>query len=266
MKISVIIPTYKPKNYLWKCLSSLINQTFPKESFEIILVLNGCDEPFKTEIEKYINVKMSFMNVNLIHTLQGGVSNARNLALDNVKGEYITFIDDDDFVSPDYLNELYRKASFDTIALCYPFVFKDGEISQLTNRITNVYKKYSKRNKQTYLRAKKYFSGPCMKLIPANFVQNRRFDIHFNNGEDSIFMFAISDKFRWIDFTSENAIYYRRIRSNSAVTTKRKRKDKIRNSFKMMCEYTRIYFKSPIKYNLFFYFTRLLGAIRLMFN
>lgn len=81
MKISVIIPTYKPQNYLWDCLASLVAQTFPKDDFEVILVLNGCNEPYKSAIEKYIAEMMQGMHVNLIHAEKPGVSNARNIEI-----------------------------------------------------------------------------------------------------------------------------------------------------------------------------------------
>ena len=109
MKISVIIPTYKPQAYLWECLDSLVAQTFPKEDFEIVLVLNGCTEPWKSQIQEYIDAKMKGMNVKFIHTEQGGVSNARNIALDAAQGEYVTFIDDDDYVSKTFLASSYSK-------------------------------------------------------------------------------------------------------------------------------------------------------------
>ena len=54
MKISVIVPTYKPQAYLWECLNSLCLQTLSKEDFEVILVLNGCCEPYKTQIQQYL--------------------------------------------------------------------------------------------------------------------------------------------------------------------------------------------------------------------
>ena len=111
MKISIIIPTYKPQSYLWECLNSIKSQTFPKEDFEVVLVLNGCCEPYKSEIEKYLADNMADMNVNFIQTNQPGVSNARNIGLDAAMGEYITFIDDDDYVSQVYLEELYGKAA-----------------------------------------------------------------------------------------------------------------------------------------------------------
>ncbi len=104
MKISVIVPTYKPKDYLWECLESIYNQTFSKKEYELILVLNGCDEPYGTRIVSWLN-EHTDLQVLYIQTDIGGVSNARNMALDIANGEYITFIDDDDFISPSYLKK-----------------------------------------------------------------------------------------------------------------------------------------------------------------
>ena len=91
MKISVIIPSYKPKGYLWECLESLYNQTFPSNDFEILLVLNGCCEPYKSQIEEFLKGK-DMCNVCLIQTNQLGVSNARNIGLDRAKGDCISLL------------------------------------------------------------------------------------------------------------------------------------------------------------------------------
>lgn len=261
MKISVIIPTYKPKEYLWECLDSLVKQSFKKEDFEVILVLNGYIEPYKSAIEDYIAENMRNMNVKFICTSQVGVSNARNIALNAAKGEYISFIDDDDFVSPNYLRELYNKVSYDTISLCYPYAFTDGDISQVKYKITDSYDKRVKFGKQSYMRTRKFFSGPCMKLIPMTFIQDRRFDIRFKNGEDSLFMFVISDNFKWVNFTSKNAIYYRRHREGSAVALKRSWNKIIQNQVNLIINYTKIYFGNPFKYDLGFFLTRVIAAI-----
>lgn len=267
MKISVIIPTYKPKAYIWECLNSLTVQTFPKEDFEVILVLNGCNEPWKSQIEEYIGTNMHGVDIRLIHTVQAGVSNARNMALDIARGEYITFIDDDDYVSPEYLKGLYQKASYDTISLCYPYAFNDGNVEiQLPYAITDQYQKCSKGGKQPYIRTRKFFSGPCMKLIPMSFIHERRFDPRFVNGEDSLFMFLISDRFIYVDFASDNTIYYRRFRANSATTSRRSRRSIISNEFKRILEYTKIYFRALNHYSVVFYFTRVLGALRTMLS
>lgn len=268
MKISVIIPTYKPQSYLWTCLESLQKQTFPKVDFEVILVLNGCDEPYKSQIHGYLD-ELPGLCVNFIQTNVGGVSNARNIALDVVKGEYVAFIDDDDYVSPAYLEELYAKVSPDTISLCYPYAFNDGEPEkQLDYYITDAYNYCVNSTGKIRLssKARKFFSGPCMKLIPMSFIQGRRFDVRFRNGEDSLFMFLISDKMENITLVSKEAVYFRRYRENSAVVTKRSLTAVIKNSLLMMGCYTNIYLSSPFHYSFRFYFTRMLGAIRLMVN
>lgn len=266
MKISVIIPTYKPQNYLWECLESLVNQTFPREEFEVILVLNGCSEPYKNNIEKFIISNMYGMNVNFIHTKQGGVSNARNIGLDNAKGEYVTFIDDDDFISPKYLELLFKDVDEDTISLCYPYAYNDGEIEkQLSYSLTDVYNEmYQKKELCLSSKVRKFFSGPCMKLIPMSIIQHRHFDLRFKNGEDSLFMFLISDRFKKFAFAPKEAVYYRRIRSGSATTSKMSARYNIINLSRLIVEYSKIYFFTKKHYSLRFYLTRILGAIRSM--
>lgn len=262
MKISVIIPTYKPQTYLWECLDSLVAQTFPKEEFEVILVLNGCTEPWKSQIQEYIASKMKGMNVKFLHTEQGGVSNARNMALDVVAGEYITFIDDDDFISPRYLELLYAKASKDTIPLCYPLSFVDGTDCYEPYYITSQYR--DALGKCGYMKARRFFSGPVYKLISKDVIGSRRFNTKFKNGEDSLFMFLISDKFRCVEFASKEAVYYRRFRQNSATTVRRSRLQIVWNELKRDWELTKIYFSSPFKYRLMFYIINILGSIHSM--
>lgn len=267
MKISVIIPTYKPQDYLWQCLDSLYRQSFTKSDYEVILVLNGCCEPWNSDIQKFIAGHMQDSNVHLLHTDAAGVSNARNLALDCAIGEYITFIDDDDYVTTTYLEELYANAKPDTISLCYPYAFNDGmPAEQLAYSISSLYEKLQHCGKLHFTRARQFFSGPCMKLIPAHCIAGRRFDVRFSNGEDSLFMFLISDKFRWVNFSSEKAIYYRRYRIGSASVKDRTFYISLRNSLNLIFCYCKIYFSSPFSYNLFFFITRLLAAIKSIFK
>lgn len=262
-KISVIIPSYKPQEYLWECLNSIMAQTFPKEDFEVILVLNGCTEPYKSDIERYIAKEALGLNVIFIHTEKGGVSNARNLALGYVRGEFVTFIDDDDLVSPSYLQELYNNADSDTIVLCYPYSYDDGYLEkQLPYHITEVYELCSRKKKNKISsKVRKYFSGPCMKLIPMNFIQGRRFDCRFKNGEDTLFMFLISDCIKDIRFTSKEAIYYRRNRKDSAANRKRSFKDIVYSNLLQIWTYIKYYLKSPFNYNLLFFTSRVCGAL-----
>lgn len=266
MKITVIVPTYKPQAYLWECLDSIYNQTLKKSDYELVLVLNGCCEPYNSQIKDWMSEHKD-LQVQYIQTDQGGVSNARNIALDNVKGEYVTFIDDDDLISPMYLEELYEKVAPDTVSLCYPYAFNDGERdTQLPYSITDAYDYCIQHNCRSLTsRVRKFFSGPWMKLIPMSFIQGRRYDVRFKNGEDSIFMFLISDKIHNVVFTSKNAVYYRRYRIGSATMSNRKILAIVSNQLRMIKEYSLIYFSHPIEYSLNFYLTRIIGAVRGMF-
>lgn len=262
MEISVIIPTYRPQNYIWECLNSLKNQTFPKEDFEVILVLNGCNEPYCSQIKEYIGKNLIGYNVNFIRTDQGGVSNARNIGLDNATGKYIAFIDDDDYVSPQYLELLYKNTSCNIVSLSYPYAFYDGSSNQIKYGITEEYKKRKEGVLLSINNSRKFFSGPCMKLIHKDIIGSRRFDKNLKNGEDSVFMFLISDRIKHTILSSNKAIYYRRYRKDSAVTRKRSRYEIIKNSIILIVQYFKITIYSPNRYNLKFFTTRILGAIK----
>lgn len=262
MKISVIVPTYNPQAYLFICLDSIFHQTFPKSDYELLLILNGCNEPYNAQINEWLS-KHEELQVQYFQTDDAGVSNARNIGIDNAKGEFVAFIDDDDLVSPSYLEELYYKAIPHSVSLCYPYAFNDGDIQrQLPNQITDAYDYCCRHNcKRLSSMARKFFSGPCMKLIPMSFIQDRRFDVRFKNGEDSLFMFLISDKINSVGLTSKTAVYYRRYRKGSAIGQQRRFKTIVTTQLLIVIEYFKIYFNNLRKYNFFFFFTRVVGAI-----
>ena len=263
MKISVIIPTYKPQSYLWECLDSISQQTFPKEEFEVILVLNGCVEPYKSLIKKYIAEKMRGVNVNFIHTEEGGVSNALNLALDAAIGEYIAFIDDDDYISDCTLSELYKVASKGSVPICNTTAFLDETKEELKNYIIkSEFEKCSKKDQISIVDARRFFAGPVRKLIHRDIIGARRFDKRFKNGEDSLFMFLISDKIRRVSCTSTQSVYYRRLRSSSANMQQRSFLNRFKNSINMIIEYTKIYFSNSKNYNFKLYCYNILGAAK----
>lgn len=256
-QISVIIPTYKPDTYIRTCLDSLSRQSLDKGLWEMILVLNGCDEPWLSELQSYKNAN-SDLSVQILQTDTPGVSNARNIGINHATGEYLTFIDDDDYVSPSYLEELLKIASPDTIAASYTKAFSDVQ-EYIPYYIEQEYNTHAKDGKQPFAKAKRYFSGPCMKLIHRAIIGDTRFDIHFSSGEDSIFMFELSNRMTFIDFTSQNAIYFRRVRSNSA-SNNLSRKAAIQNGCRLIKKYFSIYQKDH-SYSFRFFATRLLGVI-----
>lgn len=264
MKISVIIPTYKPRDYLWECLNSIKVQSLCSSDYEVIIVLNGCNEPYSSQIREYIDSQLPDHIVRLVQTDLSGVSNARNIALDLSRGEYITFIDDDDYVSPSYLEELLLKASTNTISLCYPIAFEDGVNRFYEYYVTKNYNLIIDKRRQHFINASSFFSGPVYKLIHRSIIGDVRFNEKFCNGEDSIFMFEISKNFRYVNLTSKAAIYYRRVRCNSATNSDAYKNKIFTNRLLMIIEYSKLYFKCPFKYNLLFYLTRIGAALKVI--
>lgn len=265
-KISIIIPTYKPADYLRQCLDSLAKQTLSFEQFEVILILNGCREPYASWLQEVLEQKPKGFQYQFIQTNIPGVSNARNIGIDYAKGEYIAFIDDDDFVSPTYLEELLSKASRDTVAISNELRYNEQDDTSSEESWSLEYKKKAQQGKQPYQGTRKFFSAPWMKLILRDVISSYRFDTRFTNGEDSLFMFAISANMKYVDFTSPNAIYYRRVRSGSAMSNERKAKAMMSNRFRMIVEFIRIYLKKPRAYSFRFLMTRIMGCFHSILN
>lgn len=224
-------------------------------------MLNGCNEPYATQIRQYMAAHKP-MTVRFLQTDEPGVSNARNLALNSLCGEYVTFIDDDDKVSPSYLEGLLDVVGVDTVALSNTIAFIDNGSVIKDYRIGCEYKKRCRRGKQRFWKPKKYYSGPCMKMIHKDTIGVRRFDVRYKNGEDSLFMFLVSDKMNWCDFASSDAIYYRRIRSGSAAMGKKSISYLINNTIRLFFSYSLIFFKGIPRYNLCFYLTRVMGLVK----
>lgn len=103
-EISVVVPVYQVEKYLARCIESILAQTYT--DFEVILVDDGSFDNSGDICEKYA---ISDSRIRVIHKKNGGLSSARNAGLDVAVGEYVTFIDSDDVIHPQYLEVLYRE-------------------------------------------------------------------------------------------------------------------------------------------------------------
>lgn len=261
IKISVIIPTYKPAAYLWDCLTSLKNQTFPKDDFEIIIGINGCNEPYKSLISQFVKDNLADYNVIILQSDDAGASIGRNMGLDNALGDYIAFVDDDDYVSITYLDELFSVSAPDIVGLSNAVAFEDETNIKVQYCMEDAYLECRQKSCNCLnSKARRFFNGPVMKLFHKSVIGNRRFDNSFKTSQDCIFNFLISDRIDKVAFTSSNAIYYRRIRANSATTRARTKKRDIANSLKCMAKFTKIYFSGD--YSTYFFITRLAAEVR----
>lgn len=104
--VSIIVPVYNVENYIEKCVESLINQTY--ENIEIILINDGSADDSGKICD---TLSMTDNRIRVIHQENGGVSAARNNALDHMQGDFVTFVDADDYVASDFIECLYNAVS-----------------------------------------------------------------------------------------------------------------------------------------------------------
>lgn len=250
--VSVIIPSYHPNEYTVECLKALKKQTLAPDLFEVLVVLNGEREPYEAFLQQAMP-----SNGRLFYSPIASACSSRNMGLDNAQGEYICFIDDDDPVSPTYLEELLKNAAPDVVSISYCLsLFEDGHIEK--NQFTKEYERCAGRGEQHFARPKKMFSGPCMKMIHKDIIGMRRFDNRFPSGQDALLMFEISDRMDKVRFTTTDAVYYYLQRSGSLHRMSDLKR--ISKYSRLAWAYTQLFFSHPCRYNFYFYFTRVLAS------
>lgn len=102
-KISVVIPIYNIKDYIHKCIESILNQTFT--DFELLLIDDGSSDGSQIICDEY---QLKDNRITVIHKKNGGLSSARNTGIKKAKGKYICFIDGDDYIDNDMLEIMYE--------------------------------------------------------------------------------------------------------------------------------------------------------------
>lgn len=128
--ISIIIPVYNVEKYLEECIESCINQTY--KNIEIILINDGSTDKSLEICQKYANIDNRIIVKSIPNS---GVAHARNVGIGLSKGDYITFIDSDDFVDRNFCEVLLK-----------PFLNKKIDIVRLKDAyIQNIYGEYKKR-------------------------------------------------------------------------------------------------------------------------
>ena len=125
-KVSIIVPVYKVEKYIKRCLDSIINQTY--KNLEIILVDDGSPDNCPQICDEYA---LKDIRIKVIHKDNGGLSDARNVGIDIASGEYIMFVDSDDYIEPQMIEVLY-KALVDnsaTISICnFKYITDDSDV------------------------------------------------------------------------------------------------------------------------------------------
>ncbi|WP_312767220.1 glycosyltransferase family 2 protein [Epilithonimonas sp.] len=182
IKVSIIVPVYNVELYLEKCLFSLVNQTL--QEIEILVVNDGSKDNSQQIIEKfqrkYPNKIFGFVKEN------GGLSDARNFGIDRAKGQYLGFVDSDDYVSETMFEEMYNLAERHQaeMTICnLQKVDENGYITQKLTQLPNFPEKIILENNLSVFSDISYFA--CNKIFKKGLFQNKRFKrgIHFEDIE-----------------------------------------------------------------------------------
>ena len=118
--ISIIVPVYKAEKYIHRCIDSILAQSHT--DFELLLIDDGSPDNCGAMCDEYA---AQDGRVRVFHKENGGVSSARNLGIVHAQGEWITFIDADDYVHPDFLSSLYAQHDADLIVGSFQLVGSD---------------------------------------------------------------------------------------------------------------------------------------------
>ena len=199
-KVSIIVPVYKAEKYLHRCVDSILAQTFT--DFELLLVDDGSPDSSGTICDRYAAADP---RVHVFHKPNGGVSSARNLGIDNARGEWITFVDADDFISPSYCN-IDLSTNCDIIITDYKISEVDNTITDSTPFVGNISDgviPFLAANLQCNL-----FRVPWGKFIRRTAIGDIRFTPSQRIGEDTVFMLNLLTATKAISITNDGCYYW----------------------------------------------------------
>lgn len=214
MLVSVIVPIYNVEPYLNRCIDSILNQTY--KNLEIILVDDGSTDRCGEICDEYEKINKQ---VTVIHKKNGGLSSARNAGLEIARGDYIGFVDSDDYIESDMYEKLISvclESQCDVSSILYRRVDGNGNIYNIT----------TSSDKDEFLSAEEYLKelllhkgdvSVCSKLFKRSVVEELKFEVNKSN-EDLLFMFEVIDRIAGIQIRAEVGYNYL-VRSGSITNT-----------------------------------------------
>ena len=202
-KISIIVPVYNVEKYIRKCLDSILNQTF--KDFELILVDDGSLDNSGKICDDYA---LKDNRIKVIHKKNGGLSSARNAGLDVAQGDYIGFVDSDDWIEPDMYEILYENC-----------IRTNADIGIVEINYGGILEKEDKNKRKIYsnkdlLKDLVYNAGKDITWTAWNKLWRRDLieDTRFKEGriyEDGLFLYTLSNKIEKIIKINYRAYNYR---------------------------------------------------------
>ena len=226
--VSVIIPCYNDEKYIAECLDSVVNQIDADKLLEVIVVNDGCTDNSQTIIDKYTE-KYDFVTSYL--QKNGGLSAARNTGARLANGDYLYFLDSDDYISNDMIKKCYEAAiSTDSDIVTFktkPFFDddSDGLIMQKYTRTMSASKTYNGKELFSYMvKHNEFYPSIWLHFYKNEFYKNNNFS--FIEGiiyEDTPFSYKAINSAEKVFFI-DSIFHFRRTRCNSLIRAKIKPK------------------------------------------
>lgn len=232
MKVSVIVPVYNTEKYLKNCIDSLLNQNF--EDYEIIVINDLSPGNAEKIIKSYNDKKIVYIK----NKTNKGIGYNRNLGIKKAKGEYVCFIDSDDYVKEDFISKMYNYSKENNLDLCvcdYINVDEEGNILEEFNLSNFGITNYEENNKILC----KINLGPCNKLFKKDMLIKNKIEFSEKLKYEDLSFVALSIKNSTKIGKINEQLNYFTVHKNSETTTRDKRVfdifkqlDIVRNEYK----------------------------------
>lgn len=212
-KISVIVPVYKVEKYLPKCLDSIINQTY--KNLEIILVDDGSPDNSGKICDEYAEKDS---RIKVFHKKNGGLASARNAGIAVMTGDYVTFIDSDDYIKENMIErmaELRNKENADVVQIS--FEREESEFDKQCSYDACPSIIVGKENIKNYALDRIYRPEACGKLYKTLLLEKIRFDEKIKYAEDLEFGLRFYKNVKKALICDEKLYFYRQ--NNNSLTS-----------------------------------------------
>ena len=216
-KISIIVPVYNVENYLERCVESILKQTYT--NFELLLINDGSTDQSGDLCDQLASKNE---NIKVFHLENAGVSNARNVGIQNSTGEWITFVDSDDFITPDYLETLISAVKSDIsvgFSVARLHHVKNGQVTDLPDFSGQESVWSAEQTMKELLMTTRTSFFPVAKLFKKELIEDFKFSTDYHLAEDALFLTEILLKTKCKSVFIDKPIYYYDHRQGSATTS-----------------------------------------------
>ncbi|WP_137170447.1 glycosyltransferase family 2 protein [Marinomonas sp. FW-1] len=259
--VSVLIPTYKPGSYLINCLKSLDRQSLKYSDFCVYICVNGSGLDSRDFVLSLL--KRSSFNYKLFYTEQAGVSNARNLLIKSSTEPFLVFLDDDDYVSDDYLLSLLEVTNDKVMGVSDIRNFDSNGAFLGKNYISKCFDAISEIEFSKF-KSRKFYSSPVAKMLSRSMVDEIFFDTKVLKGEDSLFMALLSKNILAVRKVEMESYYFVYERAGSVTRSKYNLRKDLKELLYLFLNYFKLLLSRD--YNKVFIMTRLAATIFKIFK